>query len=96
MQSRIVSFIEALFNVLVGYSVAIVSQVLIFPQFGIHIPLGDNLLIGFYFTLISICRSYLVRRFFNALILCTGNTSKITERELEKVNGLIIQNSNDN
>lgn len=65
MQTRLGSFIESLVNVLIGYGVAIVSQILIFPWFGIHIPLSDNLLIGFWFTVISIVRSYVVRRAFN-------------------------------
>lgn len=64
-QSRLQSLIEAWINVLIGYWVAIASQLLIFPLFGIHIPLYDNLLIGGYFTVISLARSYVVRRWFN-------------------------------
>ncbi|MDQ5907179.1 MAG: hypothetical protein QG660_215 [Pseudomonadota bacterium] len=52
-------------NVAIGYGVALASQILIFPFFGIHISLSDNLLIGAFFTVISIIRGYLVRRLFN-------------------------------
>ena len=38
MQTRIQSAIEACANVLVGYLVAILSQIVVFPWFGIHIP----------------------------------------------------------
>lgn len=65
MQSRLQSFIESLINVAIGYGVALASQILIFPFFGIHISLSDNLLIGAFFTVISIIRGYIVRRFFN-------------------------------
>lgn len=65
MQTKKQSLFESLLNILIGYSVAVASQVLIFPWFDIHIPLSDNLLIGFYFTIISLLRSYLIRRFFN-------------------------------
>jgi len=65
MQSRYQSLIESLTNTTIGYIVAVVSQLIIFPQFGINIPLGDNLLIGAYFTVVSLVRSYLVRRYFN-------------------------------
>jgi len=48
--------------------VALASQVIIFPMFGIYVSLSTNLGIMFWFTLISIIRSYVVRRWFNARI----------------------------
>lgn len=61
------SLIESLSNVAIGYSVAVVSQLLVFPIFDINVPLKSNLMIGLYFTLISIIRSYFVRRMFNSV-----------------------------
>ena len=63
-QTRVNSMIESLTNVGIGYCVAIASQLLVFPLFDINIPFSDNLLIGLYFTIISIARSYIVRRWF--------------------------------
>ena len=65
MQSKRQSLIESFVNVAIGYGVALMSQILIFPLFGIHIPLASNLAIGAIFTVISIARSYAVRRVFN-------------------------------
>ena len=65
-QSRLQSAIESTTNVAVGYAVAVISQLLIFPLFNIHVSLTDNLLIGGYFTLISLARSYALRRLFNS------------------------------
>lgn len=65
MQSKLNSFIESLTNILIGYITALLSQLLIFPLFDINIPSSDNLLIGLYFTLISLVRSYAIRRWFN-------------------------------
>lgn len=65
MQTRLQSLIETFINVAIGYGVALASQLLIFPLFGIHIPLSSNLLIGVFFTVISIVRGYVVRRLFN-------------------------------
>lgn len=65
MQTRTQSLIESITNILIGYIVAVLSQVAIFPLFGINVPLSDNLLIGAYFTVISLIRSYAVRRYFN-------------------------------
>lgn len=65
MQTKFQSFIESIVNILIGYFTALASQLLIFPLFNINITIQDNLLIGLYFTLISLIRSYLVRRYFN-------------------------------
>lgn len=65
-QTRLQSLIEAWVNVMIGYWVAILSQLLIFPLFGIRVTLYDNLLIGGYFTLVSLLRGYVIRRWFNA------------------------------
>ena len=65
MQTKYQSLIESLTNILVGYLTALLSQVLIFPLFDIDVSFQDNLLIGLYFTIISLLRSYLVRRYFN-------------------------------
>lgn len=64
-QSRKMSFVEAVANIAIGYGVAIAAQRVIFPLFGIHISLRDDLLIGACFTVVSLARSYLLRRFFN-------------------------------
>ena len=64
-QSRLGSLIEASINILIGYGIAVGSQIVIFPWFGIHIPLQDNLLIGVWFTVISLVRQYVIRRWFN-------------------------------
>ena len=67
MQSRRMSAVEAIANVLVGYGVAVLAQLAIFPLFGIAVSLGDNLAIGAAFTVVSLARSYAVRRLFNAI-----------------------------
>lgn len=66
-QTRKMSLVESVSNVAIGYGVALLSQLLIFPFFNIHISLQDNILIGAWFTVISIARSYVVRRIFNRL-----------------------------
>ena len=65
MQTKYQSLIESFTNILIGYLTALLSQVLIFPLFDIDVTFQDNLLIGLYFTIISLLRSYLVRRYFN-------------------------------
>ena len=45
-QSRAMSLVEAIANVAVGYGVAVVTQILIFPVFGLHTTLAQNLTMG--------------------------------------------------
>lgn len=66
-QSKRGSFAEACVNVAIGYGVALLSQIVVFPLYGIHVPLTTNLAIGGWFTVISIARSYVVRRVFNRI-----------------------------
>lgn len=63
-QSRRMSLVEAATNVIVGYALAVGMQIVVFPVFGIHIALGDQLAIKLTFTVISLARGYVLRRLF--------------------------------
>lgn len=68
-QSRLMSLAESLANVLVGYGVAVITQVVVFPLFGLVVTVTENMLIGLIFTVVSIVRSYALRRGFEALLV---------------------------
>jgi hypothetical protein len=63
-QSRKMSLIEAVTNVAVGYGVAVVTQIIVFPWFGLEAALGEHMAIGMAFVVVSLARSYLLRRLF--------------------------------
>lgn len=65
MQTRRSSLVEAFLNTMSGYVLSVFVQIHLFPLYGIHLSLGDNLGIVAIFTAISIVRSYLWRRIFN-------------------------------
>jgi len=65
MQSKKRSFIEAVTNVLIGYLVAVISNLIVLPLFGYQVSLFDGFAIGVVFTVISLIRSYVIRRLFN-------------------------------
>lgn len=71
-QSRRMSLIEAIANVAVGYGVAVTTQILVFPLFGLNASIGDNLALGAVFTAISLARSFVLRRLFEALRTGSG------------------------
>jgi len=67
-QSRLGSFIEAAANILVGFSINFTANLLILPRFGFHTLTAEKAFgIGCVFTVISLCRSYIIRRYFNGL-----------------------------
>ena len=66
------SFIEAITNVVVGYAVALLTQIISFPIFGLNVSLQDNLVLGVVFTGASLLRSYVLRRLFERLDQAVG------------------------
>lgn len=66
-QSRTMSVVESVANVIVGYGIAVAAQMLLFPVFGMHMTLAENFKLAAAFTIISICRSFALRRLFEAI-----------------------------
>lgn len=68
MQSRLGSFIETLINVAIGYVVALLVQLIVYPLYGASFSLSQNIQIGLIFTAVSVLRGYVIRRWFNARV----------------------------
>ncbi|ARJ70377.1 DUF7220 family protein [Paracoccus contaminans] len=66
-QSRAMSMVESATNVVVGYVLAIATQIIVFPWFGIETGLAEHLTIGLAFVGVSLVRGYLLRRTFEAM-----------------------------
>ena len=66
-QSRLMSLVEAVTNVIVGYALAVVTQIIVFPWFGLEAALGEHMAIGVAFVGVSLVRSYLLRRLFERI-----------------------------
>lgn len=64
-QPRHMSFIESATNIGFGYLLALVVQAYLFPVFGFYASHGEHMAIAAVFTVISLARSYLLRRTFN-------------------------------
>ncbi len=66
-QKRRHSLLESFLNVSIGFFIALMTQIIVFPWFGIAVGLHENIRISVIFTVVSIVRSYVLRRVFNHL-----------------------------
>tara|TARA_B100000575_G_scaffold163517_1_gene130666 strand:+ start:181 stop:408 length:228 start_codon:yes stop_codon:yes gene_type:complete len=64
-QSKKMSLVESFVNVLIGYIVAVIANLAVLPLFGYNVTFTDGSLIGLAFTIISLIRTYIIRRIFN-------------------------------
>lgn len=74
-QSRRMSLVEATTNVVVGYVLAIATQLAVFPLFGIEAALSEHLAIGGAFVGVSLARGYVLRRLFEGAKSRSAGTS---------------------
>lgn len=66
-QTRTGSIAEAFANILVGFTINYIANLLVFPIFGMHISPVNNFYMGLIYTVISLARSFILRRYFNGL-----------------------------
>lgn len=65
-QTRLESLVEVIINVVIGWIIGLITQLIVFPMYNIHVVFTDQLWISSVFTVVSIIRSYIIRRWFNA------------------------------
>lgn len=63
------SLVESIVNVIAGFALAVATQMLVFPLLRLRVSVGTNMILGAVFTVVSIARSYLLRRLFERLRL---------------------------
>lgn len=64
-QTRLGSLIEALMNTAIGFVISMAISVVVYPAFGHRFTLAQNAGITLIFTVASIARGYVLRRWFN-------------------------------
>lgn len=68
-QKKSHSLFEALFNTILGFGISMAANLLVLPLFGLKVTVSSAFWIGIIFTVISIVRSYVLRRLFNRIML---------------------------
>lgn len=66
-QTKLGSFVESWANIVVGFSINWCANMIVLPWFGLAVTGGKAFGIGLIFTVISLVRSYVLRRYFNGL-----------------------------
>mgnify|MGYP003631072227 FL=1 len=66
-QTKKQSIIEVIANTVVGFIISVGVSVLLFPLMGIPVTFGENIGITLIFTVISLVRSFVMRRIFNKI-----------------------------
>lgn len=66
-QTKFGSLAEAAANIAVGFSINWCANMVVLPMFGLHVTGATAFHIGLVFTVISLARSYVLRRWFNGL-----------------------------
>lgn len=67
-QSRLGSFVETMVNIFIGFVINWIANLLILPLYGFEITGHQAFTMGLIFTVISVARSYTIRRWFNGYI----------------------------
>jgi hypothetical protein len=68
-QTRLESFVESCLNTATGFLVSLTFWTfVVVPVWHLPVTMHQNLVITFWFTVLSVARSYVWRRFFNARI----------------------------
>ena len=83
-QSHRMSVVESLTNVIVGYTVALLGQLIVYPIMDIPVTIKQNLVIGAIFLTIGLARSYLLRRFFNWLHTESDRLDRLSRKWMRK------------
>jgi uncharacterized protein YacL len=65
MQTKKYSFLESIVNTTVGFVIALLMQIIVYPIMNIPVTLNQNIILTFLFTILSIARGYVIRRWFN-------------------------------
>jgi len=75
-QTRTGSLAEAAANIAVGFGINFTANLIVLPWFGFNVTAGDAFGIGLVFTVISLARSYVLRRWFNGLRFGNAEAAK--------------------
>ena len=67
MQSKKLSVIESITNIIIGLVTSFLIQLIIYPLLNIKVSINQNILITAVFFIVSFIRGYLIRRLFNKI-----------------------------
>jgi uncharacterized membrane protein (DUF485 family) len=89
-QSKLACFLESLSNESVGYAINTAIQIVIFPMFGVFLPLAVNMVSSGVHSFFGLLRIYVIRRLFSRMGKKQSRRSSLAECIANVVAGTII------
>jgi len=85
-QTRLGSLVESVVNTVLGLGIAMVATHAISTHYGFPLSVSDNFTLTSWMTVISVGRSYLLRRLFNSKLAlwCAGMRARYQLRKFQK------------
>ncbi len=79
-QTIIGSIVESWVNIVIGFIINFTANMVILPMFGFHeLTLAKNFEIGMLYTVISLVRSFVIRRYFNRIKWGNNCVERVTK-----------------
>ena len=66
MQSKRESMVESLTSTTIGWLIGVILNLTVLPLFDYNITVIDSLWVSLIFTVVSVIRGYVIRRWFNS------------------------------
>lgn len=88
-QTRLGSLFEVSVNIAIGFTINWIANILVLPLFGFQVTASQAFNMGLIFTVISVARSYVVRRYFEqrihraAMNLTKGESMAVADTSIE-------------
>lgn len=87
-QSKIDSLMEAVVNTAIGFIISLITWIILAWAMGIPLSFAENLFITGVFTVVSIARSYTLRRLFNGRPIWATISSYFPNRKYRRLHDI--------
>lgn len=76
-----IMIIESIVNTIIGMVITFLSQLIIYPLFGLNVSISQNIAILFIFTAISFIRNFAIRYIFSNIKRAIKNNISLVKKE---------------
>jgi hypothetical protein len=89
-QTKLSSLFEVVINVFLGFTINTATAIVVLPLFGVHLSVILNIKISAAMTVVSVIRSYFIRRLFDKY---QTKVNEITHTVGHKIHSIFLYNA---